>query len=74
MHFAGVVKADTSLYEDALSLFQQVLRIDPSHIAAKKHLENVQQELRNNKGHTIKTLPDHSAGDGTTRNKQNTFK
>ena len=43
---AGVVKAEAGNFTEAMKLFSQTLELDPSHEAAKRHLEQAQLQLK----------------------------
>ena len=46
IHSAGVVRAEQKNFNEAIELFSQTLRLDPTHETAKKHLEQAKLQLR----------------------------
>ena len=42
----GVAKAESEKFNEAINLFSRALQLDPSHDAARKHLEQAKMQLR----------------------------
>jgi hypothetical protein len=42
--FIGVLKAEGGLLKEAISLFEKVLSLDPTHSTARKHLEQARMQ------------------------------
>lgn len=43
--FSGVAKAEAGNFSEAIQLFSKTLQLDPTHDAAKKHLEQAKLQL-----------------------------